>query len=50
MSIWFIVAMIALNAGGAIFSAKERNAEVAILMVAGVMANVSALLMAMRAA
>jgi hypothetical protein len=50
MSIWFICALIALQVGGALFAAFDKKLDLSILMVAGIMANVSALLMAMRAA
>lgn len=49
MSVWFICALIALQAGGGLFATRDGNYALAILMVAGVMANVSALMMAVRA-
>lgn len=46
MSTWFIWTLIAMNAGGAAFCALEGKHAVALLLAAGVMANVSGLMMA----
>lgn len=43
---WFLIALIALNAGGAIAFAFAKNWPLVAIMAAGVLANVGALGMA----
>jgi hypothetical protein len=45
MSAWFIIATLALQFGGGIFAAFEGKIAVAFLCAAGVLAQVSALMM-----
>lgn len=45
MSNWFILATLVLQAGGGIFSVIEGKYAVAMLIAAGVLAQVSALMM-----
>lgn len=45
MSTWFIIATLALQFGGGVAAAWEREFAVAVMLSAGVLAQVSALMM-----